>query len=824
MKSGEAFGHPGIAPNWTFSGKQGIGTSLSSASPVWFTLGHGVLNEIYFPSVDTANTRDAQYLVTDEISFMHEEKRHMKHSIEYADPRALAFCQINTDQLGRYRIVKETITDPEAPVVLVHTRFEALQPEAENYQVYALIAPHIGNQGMGNSARSITIDGRDCLVAERRGKALAAIASIPFLKRSCGFVGASDGWTDLNDNFRMDWEFTSASAGNVALMGKLDTRHEREWVLAIGFGASSEEAGHIAIKSLTRGWKHARERYLRDWHAYCDSLMDLSAVSADSGRTYYTSAMLIRAHEDRLHPGAICASLSIPWGEIRGDQDVGGYHLVWPRDLVQAATAALAAGDAALAVRVLRYLASIQFDDGCMPQNCWVDGRPHWRGIQLDEVAFPIMLAWHLYDKGLLGGFDPFPMVKAGAGYIIKWGPSSPQERWEEDAGISPSTLATLISALVCAADIATMRGDKKMAKLCLNVADYWAVNVERWTYTTNGSILKSHPEYYVRISSVDKRTNSGIQDPNKGYVQIKNLSGGAERYPVNEIIGGGFLGLVRYGVRRSGDQHVLKTLAVYDEALKVETPRGPGWHRYSHDGYGQKANGDPYDGTGVGRLWPLLTGERGHYEIAAGGVAYKYIRTMEAFANRCALIPEQVWDTRDIPAKHMLIGRPTGSAMPLVWSHAEYIKLLRSARDGIVFDLIAPVQKRYIDYGTTTDIQVWTFKQKLREFSPRRPLRLEVYGAGRLHWTADNWATVEDTEMSDAGLGVYVHEFGKGQFDLASTLKFTFYWHQGQRWEGRNFSLVVHPEGLAPSPHAEKSSAEENEADKTAVFEPALD
>jgi glucoamylase len=415
-------------------------------------------------------------------------------------------------------------------------------------------------------------------------------------------------------------------------------------------------------------------------------------------------------------------------------------------------------------------------------------------------------------------------MVKAGAGYIIKWGPSSPQERWEEDAGISPSTLATLISALVCAADIATMRGDKKMAKLCLNVADYWAVNVERWTYTTNGSILEGHPEYYIRISAVDKRTNSGIQDPNKGYVQIKNLTGGTERYPVNEIIGGGFLGLVRYGVRRPGDQHVLKTLAVYDEASKVETPRGPGWHRYNHDGYGQKANGDPYDGTGVGRLWPLLTGERGHYEIAAGGVAYKYIRTMEAFANRCALIPEQVWDTRDIPAKHMLIGRPTGSAMPLVWSHAEYIKLLRSARDGIVFDLIAPVQKRYIDDGTTTDVQVWTFKQKLREFSPRRPLRLEVYGAGRLHWTVDNWTTVEDTEMSDAGLGVYVHEFGKGQFDLASTLKFTFYWHQGQRWEGRNFSLVVHPEGLAPSPHAEKSSAEENEADKTAVFEPALD
>jgi glucoamylase len=824
MTRGEAYGRPGSTPNWTSSAKQGIGTSLSSASPVWFTLGHGILNEIYFPEVDTANTRDAQYLVADGASFMHEEKRDMKHHVEYADIRSLTFRQSNTDRGGRYRIIKETITDYDAPVVLVHTRFEPLQPQASHYRIYALVAPHIGNQGRGNSGRCVTVDGRDCLVAERAGKALAVVASIPFSRRSCGFVGVSDGWTDLHDNFRMDWEFSSATGGNVALMGELDTRHGQEWVLAIGFGASGEEAAHIAIKSLTRGWKRAYNRYLQGWHTYCDSLIDLGASAADGGRTYYTSAMLIRAHEDRLHPGAICASLSIPWGEIHGDQDVGGYHLVWPRDLVQAATAALAAGDAALAVRVLRYLASIQFDDGCMPQNCWVDGRPHWRGIQLDEVAFPIMLAWHLYNKGLLGGFDPFPMVKAGAAYIIKWGPSSPQERWEEDAGISPSTLATLISALVCSAELAAERHEEKTARLCLNTADYWAANIERWTYTTTGSILENHHEYYVRISSIDKGTNSGVQNPNNGFVQIKNLPGGAITYPVHEIIGGGFLGLVRYGLRRSGDQHVLKTLDVYDRSLRVETPRGPGWHRYSHDGYGQKANGNPYDGTGVGRLWPLLTGERGHYEIAAGRTAYKYVRTMEAFASDCALIPEQVWDAEDIPAKHMFIGRPTGSAMPLVWSHAEYIKLLRSSRDGMVFDLVSPVRQRYINDQATTDVQVWTFKQKLREFDWERPLCIEVYASARLHWSADNWATVEDTEMSDAGLGVYVHEFRKGELEHAATLKFTFYWLQAQRWEGRNFSLAVHRDGLLPPLHAQKSSAEENAADKTKVFEPALD
>ncbi|MEO6561518.1 MAG: glucan 1,4-alpha-glucosidase [Nitrosospira sp.] len=793
MSNCEAFGCPGLSPNWTSSAKQGIGTSLSAASPVWFTLGHGILNEIYFPSVDTANTRDAQYLVTDAASFMHEEKRHMKHAVEYSDPRSLAFRQTNMDHEGRYRIVKETISDPNAPVVLVHTRFEPLHQEAHNYRIYALVAPHIGNQGMGNSARCVTVDGRECLVAERAGKALAVIASIPFLKRSCGFVGVSDGWTDLHDNFRMDWEFASATDGNVALTGELDTRDGHEWLLAIGFGATGKEAAHAAIKSLARGWKHAHKQYLRGWHAYCDSLIDLGGTSADNGRTYYTSAMLIRAHEDRLHPGAICASLSIPWGEIHGDQDVGGYHLVWPRDLVQAATAALAAGDADLAARVVRYLASIQSDDGGMPQNCWVDGHPHWRGIQLDEVAFPIILAWHLHDKGLLGGFDPWPMVKAGAAYIIKWGPSSPQERWEEDAGISPSSLATLISALVCASDIAASRSDGQIAKLCLETADYWATNIECWTYTTCGSLLEGNPEYYIRISSAGKALQSNIQAPDTGYVQIKNLPGGAKRYPTHAIISGGFLGLVRYGIRLAADKHILKTLVVYDAVLKVDTPYGPGWHRYNHDGYGQKINGDPFDSTGIGRLWPLLTGERGHYEIAAGNSAYKYIKTMESFASDCSLIPEQVWDTVNIPGKHMLVGRPTGSAMPLVWSHAEYIKLLRSQHDAVVFDLIAPVSKRYIEDHVITDTQVWTFKRRLLEFHLGKPLRIEVYAPGRLHWTMDNWITVYDTELTDAGLGVYVHEFKRGQSDYASAIKFTFYWYSSKKWEGSDFSIEVH-------------------------------
>ncbi|HEV7858971.1 MAG TPA: glucan 1,4-alpha-glucosidase [Pyrinomonadaceae bacterium] len=787
----EAFGHPGGEPKWTSSSKEGIGTALADASPVWFTLAYGILNEIYYPRVDQANTRDAQYLVTDGRTFFHEEKRDLDHQLEYADERALAFRQTNSDRGGRYRIIKETITDPLAPVVLVHTRYVALQPAADDYQIYALLAPHLNNQGMNNSGRAATIDGRACLVAERAGTALAIVASIPFLKRSCGFVGASDGWTDLHQNSRMDWEFDSATDGNIALMGQLDHSENKEWTLAIGFGANVEEAARAAFGSLERGWSAARENYVNDWRAYCDGLLDLSAESGDGGRTYYTSAMVLRAHEDRQHKGALCASLSIPWGEIHGDQDIGGYHLVWPRDLCQSAGAALAIGDTQLPLRVLRYLASIQLPDGGMPQNCWVDGRPYWTGIQLDEVAFPIMLAWRLHSLGLLADFNPYPMVREAASYLIKRGPASPQERWEEEAGLSPSTLAAQIAALVCASELASAHNDERAASLCQRNADYWATNIERWTFTTSGT-LDGRQEYYVRLDSLDPLTLESDDDPNTGVIQLNNVPSGETDFPVYDIIDGGFLELVRYGLRAATDEHVTKTLLVYDAILKSETPCGPCWHRYNHDGYGQKADGEAFDGTGVGRAWPLLTGERAHRELAAGNDVREYILAMECFANKGAMIPEQVWDTMDIPEKLMYFGRPTGSAMPLVWAHAEYVKLLRSARDGSIFDLIGPAHRRFVEQGVTSDLRAWLFNHKIRAARSDMRLRLETNDPARLHWTDNEWVSVHDDELQDEGLGIYAFEFAPGAFSVGDVLKFTFYWTGAGKWEGRDFNIAI--------------------------------
>ncbi|MBA2338975.1 MAG: glucan 1,4-alpha-glucosidase [Pyrinomonadaceae bacterium] len=790
---GEAFGHPGTEARWTSSSKEGVGTALSKDSPVWFTLAYGIINEIYFPRVDCANTRDMQYLITDGRTFFHEEKRDLDHHLEYAERRTLAFRQTNTDRGGRYRIVKETITDPCAPVVLVRTKFEALQPGAEKYKIFCLVAPHLGNQGMGNNGRVIRIDDREVLVAERSGTALAVVASVPFHKRSCGFVGHSDGWLDLHDNLTMDWEFDSATDGNIALTGELDTSQKREWTLAIGFGASYEEAARTALSSLERGWAKARAEYIKGWRDYCDSLLDLSKEGGDKGRTYYTSAMIVRAHEDRRNEGAVCASLSIPWGEIHGDQELGGYHLVWPRDLCQSASAALAAGDIKLPLRVLRYLASIQLADGGMPQNCWVDGRPYWSGIQLDESAFPIMLAWRLENLKLLDGFDPYPMARRSAAYILRHGPASPQERWEEDAGISPSTLAAEIAALICASLMAEARGDSQAAKIFLRTADYWATNVERWTFTTRGTLADAdgEGEYYVRLDSINPDTLESDRDPNTGVIHINNIPAEQSGFPVYDIIDGGFLELVRYGIRAATDEHVTKTIDVYDRVLKIETPCGAVWRRYNHDGYGQKADGSAFDGTGVGRAWPLLAGERAHYEIAAGRETVEYVKAMECFANAGAMIPEQVWDAADIPEKAMYFGRPTGSAMPLVWAHGEYVKLLRSRRDGKVFDLVEPARRRYVEEGVESDLQVWLFNNKLRAANRNMRLRIEVYAPTVLHWTANEWASAHDAELEDEGLGIFAYEFAPKEFESGDVLKFTFRWTEKGNWEGRDFTVA---------------------------------
>jgi glucoamylase len=488
------------------------------------------------------------------------------------------------------------------------------------------------------------------------------------------------------------------------------------------------------------------------------------------------------------------ASLSIPWGEVKGDEDLGGYHLVWTRDMVKVSIALLAAGNTEQPLRALIYLNCAQRPDGGYHQNFWIDGEPYWRGIQLDAVAFPVLLAWHLQQRRALRDFDPYPMVMRAAGYLIREGPCTPQDRWEENSGYPPSTLAAMVAALTCAAELATGHDDRITARFIQEYADFLERNIEPWTVTTDGRLLPGVKRHYIRIHPVDPRDATPDENPDAGLLRLRNRPPGARQvFPARDIVDAGFLELVRYGLRRAGDPLIEDSLRVVDAVLKVRTPRGPCWHRYNHDGYGERPDGAAFEGWGVGRAWPLLTGERGHYELAAGRDARCYLRAMEAFAGAGGLLPEQVWDEEDQPEFHLRRGQPTGAAMPLAWAHAEYVTLLRSRRDGAVFDHIAPVVRRSIDGKNEPRVRVepWTFNRRVRTVRRGCTLRILAGAAFRLRWTASEWRDVRDTGAQATAVGTAFVDIPIAP-DQALPVRFTMYWTEARRWEGRDFLVEI--------------------------------
>ncbi|MBC7289243.1 MAG: glucan 1,4-alpha-glucosidase, partial [Armatimonadetes bacterium] len=583
-------------------------------------------------------------------------------------------------------------------------------------KLYVVMAPHIEVRGWHNSARRHRAAGQPVLVAWRRGERATTYAALgcspPFMRTSCGYSGVSCGWADLMDNMRMDWEFDCAEDGSVAVTGEVDVTRG-EFTLGLAFGDSPQAATARLVEALAYPFDSHRRRFVDGWKKHNSAQperdFDPSRVTGDEGRLFRISYRLLQAHEDKRFAGAFIASPSIPWGEAKGDEYLGGYHLAWPRDMFHVATALMAAGDYAAALRALIYLACSQRPDGSFPANFWLDGTPHNTGLQLDEVAFPVILAWRLWQTDRLEDFDPYPTVMAAARCLLVNGPATEQERWEDASGYSPSTLASNIAALVCAADFAHNRGQSTVASYLLDYADFLESHLEQWTVTNSGTILPDVRCHYIRILPADVRNPRPVEDPDRAVMWIANRPPGSPlEVPAKEVVDAGFLELVRYGIRPADSALIRDSLRVVDAVLKVETPYGPCWRRYTHDGYGQRSDGGPYLGWGRGRAWPLLTGERGHYELAAGGNAHEYIRAMERFAVGCGMLPEQVWDEPDRPDLGLYLGRPTGAAMPLAWAHAEYMKLVRSAWDGEVYDRLPIVADRYLAGRGRKDLEIW--------------------------------------------------------------------------------------------------------------------
>jgi len=782
-----------MEPRWTSSAKEGVGTAYHTSCRLWFTLSHGIINEIYYPNVDQPNTRDFQFLVTDGESFCHEEKRDLNHKIEYPERDSVLYRIINSDRQGRYQLIKHVLTDPHRSVLLIHTRVEVFEKSlSEKLQVYALLAPHIARYGTGNSAWCSEVGATKLIRAQRESVHMTIGCNTGFLRRSVGFVGVSDGWQDLMTNFKMDWEFCTAEQGNIAMTGQVALPKTGEFTIGIACGGSYQSTAAKLLQSLAEPFESHRRGYVRQWQrAVINPKFDFSDHTCDGGALYRLSRCILLAHEDKVFQGALVASMSIPWGETKADDDLGGYHLVWPRDLVQSTTALLATGQTATPLRALIWLAALQRPDGSFPQNSWINGTSYWSGLQLDQVAAPILLAWRLdQEDSVLGMFDPSVMIKRAAAYLILQGPVTSQERWEENAGYSPSTLATVIAGLVCAADCCSRHGETKSSAFILVYADWLAEHLEDWTVTTQGELVDGFPRHYIRINPAEALRPDPHPDPNTTMLQVAN---GGGLHLARNVVGGDFLHLVRFGIRSAKDPLVRDSIEVIDRLIKRELPGGPGWRRYNHDGYGQKDDGSAYDGTGVGRCWPILTGERGHYELALGRDPKPFIAAMEKFANAGGMISEQLWDADDLPESRMKRGRPTGAAMPLCWAHAEYVSLVRSRKDGICFDRIEPAFQRYVKNPVQSRHEIWSLRHPLRRIPRGKILRLILSEEALIVWSKDDWATNHrSATRHEPGLNLWFLDFPTPEWPIGSILRFTCFWKREQRWQGQNWEVYI--------------------------------
>jgi glucoamylase len=682
-------GAPGAKAWWTPADKDGFGTAASLDSKLWHTLEQGELTEVYYPDLGTPSIRDLQLVVSDGRTFADRERDATTHRVELVDRRSLTYRQIDTAKSGAYRIVKTYVSDPSRSTLLIDVSFQSLT--GKPYQVYALLDPALSNDGNDDSGTA-----RHGLLLTQDAKAGSALIAQPsFGRTSTGYLDASDGWTDLRDDFAMNWTYRSSPDGNVVQTAQtaLDGVGHRHLRLALGLGGDARAALGNAKASLRRGFPAVARAYAASWHRYLGSLKPAPSSAAPYGPEYDVSVMTLAAHEDKTHRGAFIASPTMPWSWGTGfEQPTSGvYHAVWSRDLYQIVTALMAAGDRGAAERALTFVFEHQQKpDGSVWQNTFVDGTPHWTNVQMDEVAFPIVLAWQLARDD---GATYAQHVKPAADYIVANGPRTNQDRWENQDGWSPGTIGAEIAGLVTAADLARRNGADADAARYEATADDWQRNVERWTATTNGPY--STKPYYLRLTK--------DADPNDGSTYSIGDSGPSHA-DERTVVDTTFLELVRLGVKRPDDPTILNSIAVVDQRLAVDTPNGRFWHRFDFDGYGEQRDGAPWDSfppdsrATLGRAWPIFAGERGEYELSAGASATANLAAMAGAANDGYLIPEQVWDNQPPSGQPGFPpGEGTLSATPLAWSHAQFVRLAWSIDAGHPVEQPTIVACRYV-------------------------------------------------------------------------------------------------------------------------------
>jgi glucan 1,4-alpha-glucosidase len=730
-------GGPGALSHFGLARKDCLGTARNTTSKVWYTVANGVLSDVYYPTIDNTNVETLQYIVTDGSTFTDLQTRDMSYTVAANPDSAGMACTVTaTAKSGKYRIETEYVTDPARNTVLMAVKFI---PTSPGYRLYVRFDGTVngnGGGGPGNGgADSATIDvttGHPVLVssdpvtatnAANRDYAQPVHAALDgvFSEATSGFVGAAgDGLVQLDADHALTSTSAEALGGNVVQTARVELVDGKA-VLALGFGASPAEAVGTAEASLAAGFAQARAAYVKGWRDY-DKLLAAPRTeklpglkASDRNRLadeYYLSANVIKASEDKTFPGAIVASLASPWGQAVSAGDpantyFGSYREVFARDLYESWTGLVAAGDLATARAATLFLFQRQqLPDGSMPRNSLVNGKvaPDSFGTQLDETAYPILMA---YQLGLTDATLYRDHIKPAANFVAARGPAFGVERWEEQSGFSPSTIAAEIAGLVAAAELARANGDAASAAVWLGVADSWQRQVKGWTVTTTGPHAS---RYFIRLSKTG--------DPNAAISY--NVGNGGPTLDQREVVDAGFLELVRLGLLRVDDADVLRSLQVVDATIKSTTVNGPGWHRYNGDGYGDRASdGRPWapSGQGTGHLWPALSAERGEQAHAAGNAAEAaaLLDGMSRFASGVGLIPEQNWELPDLPPSPFgtdptvasigfVNGGAAGSASPLTWSAASFVRLAGSLAAGRNVVLPAATHARYVarTQGTT--------------------------------------------------------------------------------------------------------------------------
>jgi glucoamylase len=713
---------PGDAAWWTTGNKVAVGVSAGLDGKVWFTVAKGITSEVFYPRLDIPNMEDMQYVITDGSTLVDLERDATNHVISMPSEKALEYTVTNTDKrpLPKYRITNTYITDPSRDTLLIRTRFESL--DGGVYQLYLLANPSMAGGGANNAAwwdgthSALKASGTRTLFGSPATIVSALKVESPngFVANDTGFATmASDCNVELHKDMALVSRFDSASNGNVVQCGEIgNVGADTTFTVALGYGGDAPAALASAEGSLAAGFADREVAYRNGWSNYVDGLRPAPAsVSADTlrRRVYYVAAMALHAAEDKTFRGGSVAGFGTPWGDfVNGDQLNDGYHRVWARDLYQQATGLIAAGDPGQALRMAQFLWNSQFvgamtsgdgttyEPGSFPRYSPVSGigaateKDLGCCEQLDEEAFGILLVWM---TGLTDN-STYQKIKTTADHIVGTGPAT-TERWEEQFGQSPSSIAAIIAGLVAAADIARQNGDPASAARWESTADSWRSSLADRTYTTDG-YWGGH-RYFERIDPT--------LDPN-GSASLCFQEGCFFAHDVADF---GFLDLVRLGVVPPDDPNVSTSLSpsasAFDgnSSVQVTMPNGDIYfHRYNHDNYGESdsdCTGWPASGPNrYGRLWPVLSGERGEYEIANGRSANVYLQSMADAANDGYFVPEQIWDRSDIAC--YTAGRPTGSAAPLNWAEGQYLRLAQSIDAGYNLDTPSVVKAKYRGAG----------------------------------------------------------------------------------------------------------------------------